>query len=145
MTFDLLDVNVWLALAADGHTLHVPAKKWFTGRGETLCAFCRVTQMALFRHLTNRAVMHGAVLTPEAAWSHYHALLRTTDIVWLAEPEGMEPLWEKCSRRAGATGGWWTDAYLAAFALGHEVRLVTFDRDFRRYEEDGLKLHLLGA
>ncbi|MEI7820056.1 MAG: hypothetical protein WCK55_03995 [Verrucomicrobiota bacterium] len=54
MTFDLLDVNVWLALAADGHTLHVPAKKWFTGRGETLCAFCRVTQMALLRHLTNR-------------------------------------------------------------------------------------------
>jgi len=27
VTFDLLDVNVWLALAADGHTLHVPAKK----------------------------------------------------------------------------------------------------------------------
>ena len=143
MTFDLLDANVWLALAADGHTLHTAAKGWFGGRGDTLCAFCRVTQMAFLRHLTNRSVMGEAALQPEEAWSHYRTLLGTADIVWLAEPEGMEALWEKCSQRAGATGGWWTDAYLAAFALGHDVRLVTFDRDFRRYEQDGLKLQLL--
>lgn len=145
MTFDLLDANVWLALAADGHTLHAAAKGWFAGRGDTLCAFCRVTQMAFLRHLTNRSVMQEAVLQPEAAWRHYRRLLGTADIVWLAEPEGMETQWEQCSQRAGAAGGWWTDAYLTAFALGHDVRLVTFDRDFQRYEQDGLKLQLLGA
>ena len=35
------------------------------------------------------------------------------------------------------------DAYLAAFAIGHRVELVTLDSDFKRFVKDGLKLNLL--
>jgi predicted nucleic acid-binding protein len=35
------------------------------------------------------------------------------------------------------------DAYLAAFAILHDMELVTLDRDFRNFEKDGLKLRLL--
>ena len=38
---------------------------------------------------------------------------------------------------------WWTDAYLAAFAISGNHELVTFDRGFGRYEADGLRWHLL--
>jgi predicted nucleic acid-binding protein len=37
----------------------------------------------------------------------------------------------------------WTDAYLAAFAIRHDLELVTIDRDFKNFEKAGLKLHLL--
>ncbi len=35
------------------------------------------------------------------------------------------------------------DAYLAAFAIGHAVELVTLHSDFKRFVKDGLKLILL--
>ena len=35
------------------------------------------------------------------------------------------------------------DAYLAAFALGGCLRLVTVDHDFKAYQRDGLDLLLL--
>ena len=53
---DLFDANLWLALAADKHIHHLHAKAWFTSRGDRRCAFCRVTQFAFLRHLTNRAI-----------------------------------------------------------------------------------------
>jgi predicted nucleic acid-binding protein len=35
------------------------------------------------------------------------------------------------------------DAYLAAFALGGGLRLVTFDRGFKAYARQGLRLLIL--
>jgi predicted nucleic acid-binding protein len=35
------------------------------------------------------------------------------------------------------------DAYLAAFAIGHDMEFVTLDQDFKRFGKDGLKLRLL--
>lgn len=37
----------------------------------------------------------------------------------------------------------WTDAYLGAFAISANVRLVTYDRGFSRFESDGLDWQLL--
>ncbi len=49
----LVDANIWLAIAVDGHSHHAAAASWFDGQGEGTCAFCRITQLALLRHLTN--------------------------------------------------------------------------------------------
>jgi predicted nucleic acid-binding protein len=35
------------------------------------------------------------------------------------------------------------DAYLAAFAIAGGLQLVTLDRDFKSFEEGGLRLELL--
>ena len=37
----------------------------------------------------------------------------------------------------------WTDAYLAAFAIGHDQELVTIDSDFKNFEKAGLNLKML--
>jgi toxin-antitoxin system PIN domain toxin len=142
---DLLDVNVWLSLEVEAHIHHAAAVEWFANRGESQCALCRVTQMAFLRHLTNKAIMRSEALTPAEAWQVYRETLGSPGISWLAEPAGFEDAWEKASQRSGASGSWWTDAYLAAFAMAHGVRLVTFDRDFRRYEADGLRVLVLDA
>jgi len=53
----LVDVNVWLAISVDGHTHHRQAAHWFQAQSEVSCAFCRVTQLAILRHLTNSKIM----------------------------------------------------------------------------------------
>ena len=47
VTISLPDINVWLALAAEGHLHHVPARDWFTAQPDASVAFCRITQMGL--------------------------------------------------------------------------------------------------
>jgi predicted nucleic acid-binding protein len=56
----LVDANVWLAIALDGHVHHAAALAWFDGQAEGTCAFCRITQLAFLRHLTNPKIMGAA-------------------------------------------------------------------------------------
>ena len=65
---DLLDTNVWLALAAEAHTHHRSAETYWQNEAAPLTAFCRMTQLAFLRHLTNKSVMATHTLTPAAAW-----------------------------------------------------------------------------
>ena len=53
MTY-LPDVNVWIALAADKHIHHSVARSWFTKVQDEKLAFCRITQLAFLRLLTNK-------------------------------------------------------------------------------------------
>ena len=65
----LADANVWLALAFSDHLRHPNAKAWFDGQSDGSCAFCRVTQMALLRHLTNSKIMGAFVQSQQDAWT----------------------------------------------------------------------------
>ncbi|MCY3022522.1 MAG: PIN domain-containing protein [Planctomycetota bacterium] len=140
---DLPDISVWVALVYDGHMHHALAKAWFDTSGLRSAAFCRVTQMGLLRLLTNDKVMGEAVLSQREAWGVYDALCSDQRVVFAAEPPELEAHWRAftASRHAAPKG--WTDAYLAAFAVTHDHRLVSFDKGFRRYE--GLKWLLLGG
>jgi len=51
VTISLPDVNVWIALAAEGHVHHVPAREWFPAQPDASIAYCRITQMGLLRLL----------------------------------------------------------------------------------------------
>jgi len=54
---ELADANLWMALAFSDHAHHGKAKAWCDAQPDGACAFCRVTQMALLRHLTNSRIM----------------------------------------------------------------------------------------
>ncbi len=135
----LTDVNVWLALATDRHVHHAAATAWFRSLPEEGAVFCRVTQMGLLRLLANRAVMGEDVLSPAVAWGRYALLRRDWRVGFAPEPLGFEQRWIALMTQAG--GASWTDAYLAAFALGHGYSLASFDGGFRRWKE--LRFHLL--
>jgi predicted nucleic acid-binding protein len=64
----LLDANVWLAVALSDHVHHAKAKVWFESQDDDSCAFCRITQLALLRHLTNARIMGRFVQTQQNAW-----------------------------------------------------------------------------
>ncbi len=139
---DLPDANVWLALAVAGHVHHAEAQAWIASRELRPLMFCRITQMALLRHLTTEAIMGGDVCSQREAWSVYDAALTRPDTHFQSEPPTLEAVWRARAASGQPGGKQWTDLYLAAFAHGRGLRVVTFDRGFRRLPE--IEMLLLG-
>lgn len=123
----LLDVNVWLAAAWAAHLHHDAAKAWFDEQDDEL-AWCRVTQLAFLRLLTNPAVMLRDAKTRSQAWETFEALARDPRVRVVQEPAGLLPLWVTFSKRPDRHHHLWTDDYLAAFARGLDAEFVTFER-----------------
>ena len=132
---DLLDANVWLALTAEAHSCHAQARAYWQDAAAETAGFCRITQLALLRHLTNKAIMGAHVLTPAAAWKKCGVLLTLPEVDFLTEPPGLsDQLGEFCN--LGRTSpNLWIDAYLASFARCAALRLVTFDQGFTRFAD----------
>ena len=137
----LVDANVWLVLAFGDHAHHHVAVSWFEGLGEEEAAFCRITQMALLRHLTNETLMGKFTLSQRAAWESYDALCDDGRVAFANEPPGLENSWRRLTRSREPRHRLWTDAYLAAFAFSAHLPLSTRDRGFKQFA--GLTLDLL--
>jgi toxin-antitoxin system PIN domain toxin len=140
----LADVNVWLATLVAAHPHHEAATRWW--RAEVVptgdhVVFCRLTQLGLLRLLSNERVMGPNRMHHQQAWAAVRDVTAQANVSILEEPTGVdERLADLCSRR-GSSPSFWSDAYLAAFALAGRHRVATFDRGFRRFE--GLDVILL--
>lgn len=121
------DVNVWLAAAWSRHSKHTRAKNWIDAEESDL-VFCRISQMAFLRLLTNPAVTREDALSRRHAWDVFDNLIADPRIRLLAEPQGLDALWMAFSKREDRSHLLWTDDYLAAFAQAADADLVTFDR-----------------
>src|SRR5882757_4889141 len=89
--------------------------------------------MALLRLLTNPKVMGSDILTPADAVGVYQQLRSDERIRYAHEPVNVEELWLSLMTVPFANGSVWTDAWLAAFALAHGSRLVSFDAGMQRW------------
>ena len=98
--------------------------------------------MGLLRLLTNSHVMAGDALSVPRAWKTVDAYLEDSRFRMATEPTGVEEQWRALSKGPSAGPNFWTDAYLAAFAVTGRYTLVTFDKAFRRYR--GVKVQVLG-
>jgi toxin-antitoxin system PIN domain toxin len=131
---DFPDVNVWLAFSAADHLHHERARRYWYEESADQLAFCRVTALGFLRLATNSAAMGGQPLTISQAWHAYTAFRRLPEVVLAPEPGGCEATLESWALNKGFTPRQWTDAYLAAFAKAGNLRLVSFDGDFSRFE-----------
>jgi toxin-antitoxin system PIN domain toxin len=143
MIASLPDVNIWIALVAEGHVQHLPARARFAEQPAASVAFRRITQMGLLRLLTNSHVMGGAPRTIRQAWGTFEQLRADRRLIFATEPDLVEPAWRQHMTQPGVGPISWTDAYLAAFAESHSFSLVTFDKGFERWPT--LKLRLLST
>jgi uncharacterized protein len=133
-SLDLPDINVWLALINENHAHHQRARAyWETGNWEKI-AFCRVTMLGLMRLATNTHVMAGHPFLPSEIWDAYRRLTALPEVIFLQEPKGLEKTLETCTHPKEFHPGHWTDAYLAAFALESNCRIVSFDGDFKAFK-----------
>jgi toxin-antitoxin system PIN domain toxin len=143
----LFDASVWVALAFASHP-HPPEAEEEFDAADSLhpAAFCRATQQAFLRLVTTPAVqkVYGSgTITNDEAWAKWEELSALPQIVWLAEPAGLEAHWQSYARWPYASPKLWMDAYLAAFARCLGMQLVTLDQDFKKFPD--LRLRLLLA
>ena len=140
---DLLDASVWLPLSAPEHVHHARARRYWDEESANELVFCRVTALALLRHLTNAKILRDAALDGSAAWRALETWLAVPQVTLLGEPPGLGELLGQWAGQLDLRAGQWTDAYLAAFAAASGCRLVAFDGDFARFP--GVEfLHLRG-
>lgn len=123
----LLDVNVWLAASWARHAKHPVAKPWLDAAADEL-AFCRVTEMALLRLVSNPVVVGRDARTRREAWELVERLRADPRVRFLVEPDTFTGLWVAFSKRDDTSHLLWTDDYLAAFAQAADIELVTLDR-----------------
>ena len=135
---DFPDVNVWVALTAEDHALHHRADVYWHSEADRSLRFCRTTALGLVRVTSHKLTFGGEPMAPHEAWENYLRWRARPEVELVPEPAGIEQVISSWCRDGLATPRNWTDLYLAAFAVSAELRLVTFDRDFRNFP--GLKL-----
>jgi len=128
------DVNVWIALAYEGHQHHASATAWFAKLDGEAVYFCRFTQLGLLRLLTHPSVMREDVRSQAEAWQAYDSFLRDERVSFHPEAdyEEIESAFRRLTFRGRSLSQQWPDAYLAAFASVAGLTLVTFDRGLRQ-------------
>jgi toxin-antitoxin system PIN domain toxin len=140
-TADLPDLNVWLALAWPEHSHHQNAVRYWEQQAAAQVLFCTVTALGLVRLVCQPKLMGTTVKNAAEASALLVALCQQPG-VQLAAPEhvGWE-VFHQLLRSAELPARLCTDAHLAALAITNGWRLVSFDRDFERFE--GLERLLL--
>ncbi len=145
----LYDANVWVALAFAAHPHHGIASQHFQlSDSAQPVTFCRVTQQAFLRLVCTPVIQRtygSSLITNADAWAKFQDLLALPQVLWLDEPSVFVDQWSILACLPSASPKVWTDAYLAAFAIGHNLQLVTIDSDFKNFEKVGLRLQLLTA
>lgn len=131
----LVDANVLLHAVNRDAREHDTARAWLDatlGGGEAV-AFAWTVILAFLRLSTHRAVFPRPLTVSQAAEAVE---------VWLGAPPSLMveptrrhlPLMQGLLERAGTAGNLVGDAHLAALALEHGATMVSFDRDFARFE-----------
>ena len=131
---DLPDLNVWLALSWPGHSHHRQAVHYWEQQAADQVLFCTVTALGLVRMVSQPKLMGVAVKNAVEASALLDALCQQPG-VQVAEPEhnGWE-VFHQLLRGAELPARLCTDAHLGALAIANGWRLVSFDRDFERFE-----------
>ena len=137
------DVNVLVHLHRREHPHHAAAQDWWLGfseGGEPLTV-PDLIWVGFVRIVTNRRIFRAAS-TPEEAWQFVDALrAQGIYIEYANHPRLLEEFGARL-RETNAAADLVTDAYIASATASLGATLVTFDRDFRRF--DGLSLYELG-
>jgi toxin-antitoxin system PIN domain toxin len=141
---NVLDVNVLLAAFREEHPAHERATGWISGSIETGEPFTvpGLVWVGFMRMATNRRVF-AVPATFDQAWEFAQAVQRQGP--YIAHLAGGRELAEfaRIGADASASGDLVTDAYVAATASTLGASVVTFDRDFRKF--DGVRVAELTA
>ena len=127
-------LNVWVALAYEGHQHHESATAWFAKLNEETVYFCRFIQLGLLRLLTHPSVMREDVRNRTEVWQVYDLFLRDERVSFRteADPEPVESGLRRLTANNRSLSQQWPDAYLAAFARAAGLTMVTFDHGLRQ-------------
>ena len=139
------DLNVWLALACPDHSHHRQALHYWEQQAAEQVLFCTVTALGLVRLVGQPKLMGAAVKTAAEASALLDAFCQQPGVsMGSADEHAGWKVFHQLLCSGELPPRLCTDAYLAALVIANGWRLVSFDRDFERFE--GLeRLALRGA
>ncbi len=131
----LVDANVLLHAVNERAREHGTARRWLLGAlaGEETLGFAWLVSLAFLRLATHRAVFPRPLSAEQAAdlldgWLSHRSSIAV-------EPTRRHlPLLRSLLAASGTAGNIVGDAHLAALALEHDATVISFDRDFLRFE-----------
>lgn len=131
----LVDANVLLNAVNERAPEHTAAREWLgaaLGASEAV-AFAWTVLLAFLRLSTHPAVFPRP-LSPAQAAAVVERWLESPSAVTVEPTRRHLALLGGLLERAGTAGNLVGDAHLAALALEHGATVVSFDRDFARFE-----------
>lgn len=131
----IVDANVLLHAVNERAREHDSARAWMATslRGGEAVGFAWVAILAFLRLSTHPAVFPRPLTADRATEVAEGWLARRSAVV--VEPTSRHlPLLGGLLGGSGTAGNLVTDAHLAAVALEHNATIVSFDRDFGRFE-----------
>lgn len=139
----IVDANVLLHAVNEASRQHVPARDWVRGTlgGREPVAFAWTVMLAFLRLATHPGVFPRPLESQAAA--DQAELWLAAPASMMIEPSGRHlPLLRGLLAATGTAGNLVGDAHLAALALEHDATVVSFDRDFGRF--DGVRHRVPG-
>jgi toxin-antitoxin system PIN domain toxin len=138
----IADANVLFPLLVKGHAAHEVAMAWWGEQADATVGTCLLTQLPVFRLLTNKVAMNGAPVTPTEALKAWRRLSEDPRSFHIdTQPTEHETRFTSFVFSRDPAPNLWTDAWLAALAMALDYEMTTFDRGFKSFR--GLKLRLL--
>lgn len=136
----LVDANVLIYAVNQDSREHLAARDWLQEAllGGEAIAFASTVVLAFLRLSTHPAVFPRPLSVGQAAES-MERWLEAPPAVTVEPTRRHLPLLRGLLERAGTAGNLVGDAHLAALALEHGATVVSFDRDFARFEGVALK------
>lgn len=138
----LPDVNVLVALLRESHPHHATASAWLeeTANAGEPFSVSDVVATGLVRVGTNPRIWQDPATTQQVFDFLDDLRAEPTHLVWVTSPRA-ETLFRQVALDSGVTGPRVSHAWIAATALAYKATVVTFDRDFRRF--DGVEVNEL--
>lgn len=138
---EIVDANVLIHAVNSDSPHHDAARSWLDSSLTTTGAvgFAWIVLVAFLRLITNRQVMPSPMSTDDAV-EQVERWLRSPNAV-IVEPGSRHlHVLSALLRQVGAGPNVINDAHIAAIAIEHDATVVSFDRDFVRF--DGLRHRL---
>ena len=140
----LVDANVLLHAANADAREHASARKWIEAAflGTEPIGFAWIALLAFIRVSTRRGLLARPLRIADA-FGVVEDWLRAHNAVVVHPSEDHAAILRSLLEPVGTAGNLTNDAHLAALAIEHGAELVSFDRDFNRFE--GLRTVILKA
>ena len=131
----LVDANVLVHAVNEPSREHRRARSWLAGAlaGTETIGVAWTVALAFLR-LTTHAAVFPRPLSPEQSAAALERLLAEPASIMVEPTRRHLPLLRGLLMEAGTAGNLVNDAHLAALGLEHDATVVSFDRDFARFE-----------
>jgi toxin-antitoxin system PIN domain toxin len=131
----LIDANVLLNAVNRSAREHDASRRWLEAAlsGQEALGFATAVVLAFVRIATKRAAVPRP-LAVEEAFAAVEAWLQAPPALLVEPTRRHFPLLRSLLASSGTGGNLVNDAHLAALALEHDATVISFDRDFERFQ-----------